>query len=67
MSSDARLILKLGGRAERWAREDHGDYNLETLDREFRDRLYSEKGWEIIQRQAQARAASGKGEEPADR
>ena len=65
MSSDARLILKRAGRAERWEHQERGDYNMERFDREFRDRLYSEKGKEILR--AQEQGTTAKKAEPANR
>jgi hypothetical protein len=53
MSSDARLILKRVGREERWEHQERGDYNLDRFDRELSERLYSEKGREILQAQNQ--------------
>jgi hypothetical protein len=65
MSSDARLILKRAGRAERWEHQERGDYNMERFDREFSDRLYSEKGREILR--AQEQGATAKKAEPSTR
>lgn len=65
MSSDARLILKRAGRAERWEHQERGDYNMDRFDREFSDRLYSEKGREILR--AQEQGATAKKAEAADR
>ena len=47
MSTDAKLLLKRAGRAEsaeRWEHQERGDYNMDRFDREFSERLYSEKG-----------------------
>jgi hypothetical protein len=41
------------GRAERWEHQERGDYNMERFDREFSDRLYSEKGREILRAEEQ--------------
>ena len=49
MSSGTRLILKTSSAPERWEHRERGDYNLERFDREFQERLYSEKGREILQ------------------
>lgn len=65
MSSDARLILKRPGCAERWEHQERGDYNMERLDREFNDRLYSERGREILR--AQEQGATAKRDDPANR
>lgn len=48
MSSDARLILKQAATEERWELRERGDYDLERFDREFQERLYSDKGREIL-------------------
>lgn len=63
MSPDARLILKRSERIERWEHQERGDYNMNTFDREFTDRLYSERGREILR--AQPRGAE-KRDEPTD-
>lgn len=65
MSSDARLILKRAGSAERWEQQERGDYNLERFDREFRDQLYSDRGREILR--AQEQAAESRRQEPTER
>jgi hypothetical protein len=65
MSSDAQLILKRPGRAERWEHQERGDYNMERFDREFSDRLYSERGREILRTQAQDTIANR--DEPPNR
>lgn len=56
MSSDTRLILKLASQPERWEQRERGDYDLERFDREFQERLYSDKGREIL-RAREKRAA----------
>ena len=48
MSSGTRLILKRSSPPERWEHRERGDYNLERFDREFQERLYSDKGREIL-------------------
>lgn len=54
MSSDAKLILKRTVRTERWELQERGDYNLDRFDQEFRDRLYSDRGREILRSQSQS-------------
>ena len=49
MSSDTKLILKRPGRVERWEQRERGDYNLERFGEEFRNRLYSDRGRELLQ------------------
>jgi hypothetical protein len=56
MSSDAKLILKRAVRTERWEHQERGDYNLDRFDQEFRERLYSDRGREILKAQSQAMA-----------
>ena len=56
MSSDAKLILKRAVRTERWEHQERGDYNLDRFDQEFRERLYSDRGREILHAQSQAMA-----------
>jgi hypothetical protein len=53
MSSDAKLILKRAVRTERWEHQECGDYNLDRFDQEFRNRLYSDRGREILRAQSQ--------------
>jgi hypothetical protein len=53
MSSDAKLILNRAVRTERWEHQERGDYNLDRFDQEFRDRLYSDRGREILRAQSQ--------------
>ena len=48
MSRDAKLILKRSTRVERWEEQERGDYNLDRFGREFRKRLYSERGRKIL-------------------
>ena len=51
MSSDARLIMKRTGCADRWEHHERGDYNLERFDREIREQIYSDRGKEILRAQ----------------
>jgi hypothetical protein len=62
MSSDTRLILKRATSPERWEHRERGDYNLERFDKEFQERLYSEKGREILE--ARQHKPSGPADEP---
>jgi hypothetical protein len=48
MSSDAKLILKRPARVERWEMQERGDYDLDRFGDEFRNRLYSEHGREVV-------------------
>lgn len=48
MSTGTRLILKKSSAPERWEHRERGDYTLERFDREFQERLYSDKGREIL-------------------
>lgn len=52
MSTDAKLILKRSGRLERWETQERGDYNLDRFGEEFRNRLYSDRGRELLRSQA---------------
>jgi len=65
MSSDARLILKRAGSADRWEHQERGDYNMDRFDREFSERLYSEKGRDILR--AQKQNGPSKKVDPANR
>jgi hypothetical protein len=59
MSSDARLILKRAATADRWEHRERGDYNLDRFDQEFQERLYSEKGREILRARQQKPLENG--------
>ena len=52
MSTDAKLILKRSRRLERWETQERGDYNLDRFGEEFRNRLYSDRGRELLRPQA---------------
>ncbi len=52
MSSDAKLILKRPTRAERWEMQERGDYDLDRFGDEFRNRLYSDHGREVVRSQS---------------
>jgi hypothetical protein len=60
MSSDARLILKHAASTERWEHRERGDYDLERFDREFQERLYSDKGREILRAREMAAESTDK-------
>ena len=51
MSSHTQLILKRATGTERWEHRERGDYNLDRFDREFQERLYSDRGREILRAQ----------------
>lgn len=59
MNEITRLILKRPGRVTRWEQQQRGDYDLEGFDREFQERLYSEKGREMLRAWEQRRVAPG--------
>jgi hypothetical protein len=65
MSSDAKLILKRAVRTERWEHQERGDYNLDRFDQEFRERLYSDRGREILH--AQSHTIFGRNDEGCHR
>lgn len=48
MSPETKLISKRPRRAERWEAQERGDYNLDRFAQEFRERLYSDRGREIL-------------------
>ena len=54
MPSDTKLILKRAVRTERWEHQERGDYNLDRFDQEFRERLYSDRGRDILRAQSQS-------------
>jgi hypothetical protein len=61
MSTDTRLILNLPAQPERFEHRERADYDLDRFDQEFRERLYSDKGREILREweERQTRRASG--------
>lgn len=61
MSTDTRLILNLPAQPERFEHRERGDYDLNRFDEEFRERLYSDKGREILREweERHARRANG--------
>lgn len=48
MSTETKLLLKRSARLERWESRERGDYNLDRLGEEFRTRLYSQHGREVL-------------------
>ena len=48
MGTQTRLIMRRVGRIEGWEHEEKSSYNVETLKKEYRQRLYSEKGLELL-------------------
>ena len=63
MSTDTRLILNLPTEPERFEHRERADYDLNRFDQEFQERLYSDRGREILRawEQREARPANGKG------
>lgn len=61
MSTDTRLVLNLPAQPERFEHRERGDYDLDRFDQEFQERLYSDKGREILRawEQPEARPANG--------
>ena len=62
MSPETRLILNLPTEPERFEHRERADYDLNRFDQEFQERLYSDKGREILRawEQREARPANGK-------
>jgi len=62
MSPETRLILNLPAEPERFEHRERADYDLDRFEKEFRERLYSDKGREILRawEQREARPANGK-------
>jgi hypothetical protein len=48
MSPETKLIAKRPLRAERWEAQERGDHNLDRFAEEFRRRLYSDRGREVL-------------------
>lgn len=48
MSPETRLILSLPAQPERFEHRERADYDLDRFEQEFRERLYSDKGREIL-------------------
>jgi hypothetical protein len=63
MSTDTRLILNLPAQPERFEHRERGDYDLDRFEQEFRERLYSEKGREIVRAWEQREARPSGGED----
>lgn len=63
MSTDTRLILNLPAEPERFEHRERADYDLDRFDREFQERLYSEKGREILRAWEQREACPANGED----
>lgn len=61
MSTDTQLILNLPAQPDRFEHRERGDYDLDRFDQEFQERLYSDKGREILRawEQREARPANG--------
>jgi hypothetical protein len=49
MSTNTRLMLNLPAQSERFEHRERGDYDLDRFDEEFQERLYSDRGREILQ------------------
>jgi hypothetical protein len=62
MSPETRLILNLPTEPERFEHRERADYDLNRFDQEFQERLYSDKGREILRawEHREARPANGK-------
>ena len=48
MTAQGDLIIRLRGRNEGWEHEEKGSYGVEALRQEYRQRLYTEKGLELL-------------------
>jgi hypothetical protein len=61
MLPETRWLLDLSPQTQRFEHRERGDYDLDRFDQEFRERLYSEKGREILRawEQREARPANG--------
>jgi hypothetical protein len=57
MSTNTRLILNLPVQSERFEQRERGDYDLDRFDQEFQQRLYSDKGREILREWEQREAS----------
>jgi hypothetical protein len=54
MTAEGNLIIRRRGRTEGWEHEEKGSYDIETLREEYRRRLYSEKGYELLKQRQTA-------------
>jgi hypothetical protein len=63
MSTDTRLILNLPTEPERFEHRERADYDLNRFDQEFQERLYSDKGREILRAWERREARPANGEE----
>ncbi len=60
MDKNTALILTTTVSPTRWEDEDKSSYELEVLEHEYRERLYSQKGRDLLKREterAEARTA----------
>jgi hypothetical protein len=63
MSPETRLILNLPAQPERFEHRERADYDLDRFEQEFRERLYSDKGREILRAWEQRQAGPANGED----
>ena len=63
MSPETRLILNLPAEPERFEHRERADYDLNRFDQEFQERLYSDKGREILRAWERREARPANGEE----
>ncbi len=60
MDKNTKLILATTGAPTRWEDEDKSSYALEALEHEYHERLYSQRGRDLLKREtepAEARTA----------
>ncbi len=48
MKDEAAFLFAESGRPDTWDQEEKSSYDAAVLDTEYRDRLYSEKGLELL-------------------
>jgi len=48
VTAQGNLIIRRRGRNEGWEHEEKGSYGVEALRQEYRQRLYTEKGLELL-------------------
>lgn len=49
MDNNMELLFRRGGRAEGWEQEERDCYDLDVLREEYRERLYSDEGRQLIE------------------
>lgn len=63
MSPKTESILKLSAQRERYEHRERADYDLNRFEEEFKQRLYSDKGRQIVSAWAQRQSSQAAGKD----